>query len=166
MKVFIFYSANTWIWWNPPDLLGFDDWFLIFFLETWKIFKDEAERLSAAPRTTICVDGLREMVTFLNPKQILDVCSPWLFPLLWHFLYQCSRYVHGYHAVNTLFMLCIIPAIQVESDMLLTYWWYWMIEDILQSVFLKQILCFLGKWSVFYYLFNKGPSLVENVKVF
>ncbi|KAL6098532.1 chrdl2 [Pungitius sinensis] len=44
--------------------------------ETWKIFKDEGGSLSTAPKTTICVDGLRELVTFLNPKQILDVCSP------------------------------------------------------------------------------------------
>lgn len=44
--------------------------------ETWKKFKEEGEHLSTAPQTTICEDGIREMVTFLNPKQTEDVCSP------------------------------------------------------------------------------------------
>ncbi|KAF3840866.1 hypothetical protein F7725_006728 [Dissostichus mawsoni] len=44
--------------------------------ETWKKFKEEGEHLSTAPQTTICEDGIREMVTFLNPKQTEGVCSP------------------------------------------------------------------------------------------
>ncbi|KAF3706453.1 Chordin-like protein 2 Precursor [Channa argus] len=44
--------------------------------ETWKKFKEEGENLSKAPQTTICEDGIREMVTFLNPKQIEDLCTP------------------------------------------------------------------------------------------
>lgn len=50
--------------------------FLNFISETWRKFKEEGENLSKASQTTICEDGIREMVTFLNPKQIEDVCSP------------------------------------------------------------------------------------------
>lgn len=44
--------------------------------ETWRKFKEEGENLSTASQTTICEDGIREMVTFLDPKQIEDLCSP------------------------------------------------------------------------------------------
>lgn len=44
--------------------------------ETWRKFKEEGENLGEAPQTTICEDGIKEMVTFLNPKQIEDLCSP------------------------------------------------------------------------------------------
>lgn len=43
--------------------------------ETWRKFKDEGENLSKASQTTVCEDGIKEMVTFLNPKQIEDLCS-------------------------------------------------------------------------------------------
>lgn len=46
------------------------------FSETWKKFKDEGQNLSKAPQTTICDDGIREVVTFLNPKQTEGLCSP------------------------------------------------------------------------------------------
>uniref|UniRef100_A0A3P8Q848 VWFC domain-containing protein n=1 Tax=Astatotilapia calliptera TaxID=8154 RepID=A0A3P8Q848_ASTCA len=44
--------------------------------ETWRKFKEEGENLSKAPQTTICEDGIREIVTFLNPKQTEGLCSP------------------------------------------------------------------------------------------
>lgn len=44
--------------------------------DTWRKFKEEGENLGEAPQTTICEDGIKEMVTFLNPKQIEDLCSP------------------------------------------------------------------------------------------
>ncbi|KAG7236713.1 hypothetical protein INR49_000607 [Caranx melampygus] len=44
--------------------------------ETWRKFKDEGDNLSKAPQTTICEDGIREVVTFLNPTQIEGLCSP------------------------------------------------------------------------------------------
>lgn len=53
--------------------------FFNFISETWQKFKEEGENLSKSSQTTICEDGIREMVTFLNPKQIEDVCSPWKF---------------------------------------------------------------------------------------
>lgn len=49
---------------------------LIYFSETWRKFKEEGENLSKAPQTTICEDGIREVVTFLNPKQTEGLCSP------------------------------------------------------------------------------------------
>lgn len=49
---------------------------LIYFSETWRKFKEEGENLSKAPQTTICEDGIREIVTFLNPKQTEGLCSP------------------------------------------------------------------------------------------
>lgn len=47
-----------------------------FFSETWRKFKEEGDNLSKAPQTTICEDGIREVVTFLNPTQIEGLCSP------------------------------------------------------------------------------------------
>ncbi|XP_011481753.1 chordin-like protein 2 isoform X1 [Oryzias latipes] len=44
--------------------------------EMWKKFKDVGENLSKAPQTTICEDGIREILTFLNPKQTEGLCSP------------------------------------------------------------------------------------------
>ncbi|XP_022618265.1 chordin-like protein 2 isoform X2 [Seriola dumerili] len=44
--------------------------------DTWRKFKEEGENLSKAPQTTICEDGIREVVTFLNPTQIEGLCSP------------------------------------------------------------------------------------------
>lgn len=44
--------------------------------DTWRKFKEEGDNLSKASQTTICEDGIREMVTFLNPKHIEDLCSP------------------------------------------------------------------------------------------
>lgn len=48
----------------------------VHFSETWRKFKEEGENLIKAPQTTICEDGIREMVTFLNPKQTEDLCTP------------------------------------------------------------------------------------------
>lgn len=42
----------------------------------WRKFKEEGENLSKAPQTTICEDGIREMMTFLNAKQTEDPCAP------------------------------------------------------------------------------------------
>lgn len=50
--------------------------FFLFFSETWKKFKEEGENLSKASQTTICDEGIREVLTFLNPKQTEGVCSP------------------------------------------------------------------------------------------
>lgn len=47
-----------------------------FFSETWRRFKEEGENLSKASQTSVCEDGIREMVTFLNPRQIEGLCSP------------------------------------------------------------------------------------------
>lgn len=44
--------------------------------ETWRKFKEEGENLSKVPQTTVCEDGVREIVKFLNPKQIEGLCSP------------------------------------------------------------------------------------------
>uniref|UniRef100_A0A3Q3XG79 VWFC domain-containing protein n=1 Tax=Mola mola TaxID=94237 RepID=A0A3Q3XG79_MOLML len=44
--------------------------------EIWRKFKEEGGNLSKASQTTICEDGIREMVTFLNPTQTEDLCSP------------------------------------------------------------------------------------------
>ncbi|XP_068600951.1 chordin-like protein 2 [Brachionichthys hirsutus] len=44
--------------------------------ETWKKFKTEGVNPKKDSQTTICDDGIREMVTFINPKQIEDKCSP------------------------------------------------------------------------------------------
>ncbi|KAG7517025.1 chordin 2 [Solea senegalensis] len=44
--------------------------------ETWRRFKEEGRNLTNAPRTTICEDGIREVVTFLNPQQTEGLCSP------------------------------------------------------------------------------------------
>lgn len=73
-------------WWRfvTPQFIdynqpGCDDGPLLIqvrFSETWRKFKEEGENLSKASQTTICEDGIREMVTFLNPKQIEDLCSP------------------------------------------------------------------------------------------
>lgn len=67
--------------WNPPDYdhFGFGNRFIlmqVYFSEMWRKFKEEGENLSKASQTTICEEGIREMVTFLNPKQIEDLCSP------------------------------------------------------------------------------------------
>lgn len=43
--------------------------------EMWRKFKEEGGRLSKAPQAVICEDGIREMVTFLNPRQA-GACSP------------------------------------------------------------------------------------------
>lgn len=44
--------------------------------EMWRKFKEEGGRLSKASQAVICEDGIREMVTFLSPRQTEDVCSP------------------------------------------------------------------------------------------
>uniref|UniRef100_A0A3Q2QPD3 Chordin-like 2 n=1 Tax=Fundulus heteroclitus TaxID=8078 RepID=A0A3Q2QPD3_FUNHE len=44
--------------------------------ETWKKFKEVGENLAKASQTTICENGIREIVTFLNPKQTEGLCSP------------------------------------------------------------------------------------------
>uniref|UniRef100_A0A3B3B6D2 Chordin-like 2 n=1 Tax=Oryzias melastigma TaxID=30732 RepID=A0A3B3B6D2_ORYME len=44
--------------------------------EMWKKFKEVGGNLSKAPQTTICEDGIREILTFLNPKQTEGLCSP------------------------------------------------------------------------------------------
>ncbi|XP_027886861.1 chordin-like protein 2 isoform X1 [Xiphophorus couchianus] len=44
--------------------------------DTWKKFKALGENLSRASQTTICGNGIREIVTFLNPKQTEGLCSP------------------------------------------------------------------------------------------
>lgn len=42
----------------------------------WRRFKEEGGRLSKASQALICEDGIREMVTFLSPRQTEDLCSP------------------------------------------------------------------------------------------
>ncbi|XP_054611150.1 chordin-like protein 2 isoform X2 [Dunckerocampus dactyliophorus] len=42
--------------------------------EMWGKFKEGAGKLDQAQ--TVCEDGIREMVTFLNPKQVESLCSP------------------------------------------------------------------------------------------
>ncbi|XP_075878172.1 chordin-like protein 2 [Nelusetta ayraudi] len=44
--------------------------------ETWRRFREEGEGLSRASQASVCEDGIREMVTFLNPRQIEELCSP------------------------------------------------------------------------------------------
>ncbi|XP_054899926.1 chordin-like protein 2 isoform X1 [Poeciliopsis prolifica] len=44
--------------------------------DTWKKFKELGENLSRASQTTVCGNGIREIVTFLNPKQTEGLCSP------------------------------------------------------------------------------------------
>lgn len=44
--------------------------------ETWRKFKEEARNLSKATQPVICDDGVREIVIYLNPKQIEGLCSP------------------------------------------------------------------------------------------
>lgn len=51
-------------------------WTWSFFSETWRRFKEEGENLTKASQTSVCEDGIREMVTFLNPRQIEGLCSP------------------------------------------------------------------------------------------
>lgn len=41
----------------------------------WRRFKEEGGRLSRASQALICEDGIREMVTFLSPRQTEDLCS-------------------------------------------------------------------------------------------
>lgn len=70
--------------WNGPDLLQCDyccfggrfTLIQVHFSDTWRKFKEEGDDLSKASQTTICEEGIREMVTFLNPRQIEDLCSP------------------------------------------------------------------------------------------
>lgn len=42
----------------------------------WRKFKEEGGRLGRASQAVICEDGIREMVTFLSPRQTEDICSP------------------------------------------------------------------------------------------
>lgn len=42
----------------------------------WRKFKEEGGHLSKASHAVICEDGIREMVTFLSPRQTEDICSP------------------------------------------------------------------------------------------
>lgn len=44
--------------------------------ETWRTFKEEAKNLSKASQTVICEDGIREIVNYLNPRQLEGQCSP------------------------------------------------------------------------------------------
>uniref|UniRef100_A0A087YND7 Chordin-like 2 n=1 Tax=Poecilia formosa TaxID=48698 RepID=A0A087YND7_POEFO len=44
--------------------------------DTWTKFKELGENLSRASQTTICGNGIREIMTFLNPKQTEGLCSP------------------------------------------------------------------------------------------
>lgn len=44
--------------------------------ETWRRFKEEARNLSKASQTVLCVDGIHEIVKYLNPKQTEGLCSP------------------------------------------------------------------------------------------
>ncbi|XP_068187247.1 chordin-like protein 2 isoform X2 [Antennarius striatus] len=44
--------------------------------ETWKKFKAVGANLNKGSQSRICADGIREMVAFINPKQIEDNCSP------------------------------------------------------------------------------------------
>lgn len=44
--------------------------------ETWRKFKEEGGNLTKVPQTTICEDGIREVVMFLNPMQTEGLCSP------------------------------------------------------------------------------------------
>lgn len=43
--------------------------------EMWRKFKEEGGGLSKASGVGLCEDGIREMVTFLNPRQT-GACSP------------------------------------------------------------------------------------------
>lgn len=52
-----------------------------FFPETWRRFREEGEGLSRASQAIVCEDGIREMVTFLNPRQIEELCSPWFYSI-------------------------------------------------------------------------------------
>lgn len=42
----------------------------------WRQFKEEGGRLDKASQALICQDGIREMVTFLSPRQTEGICSP------------------------------------------------------------------------------------------
>ncbi|XP_029925385.1 chordin-like protein 2 [Myripristis murdjan] len=44
--------------------------------DIWRKFKEEGENLREVPQTTICEDGIREIVNFLNPKHMEGLCSP------------------------------------------------------------------------------------------
>ncbi|XP_037543496.1 chordin-like protein 2 [Nematolebias whitei] len=44
--------------------------------ETWRKFKEEGKNLSTSSGTAVCEDGIREIMTFLNPKLSDDLCSP------------------------------------------------------------------------------------------
>ncbi|XP_020778801.1 chordin-like protein 2 [Boleophthalmus pectinirostris] len=44
--------------------------------ETWRRFKEEARNLSKASQTVLCVDGILEIVKYLNPRQTEGLCSP------------------------------------------------------------------------------------------
>ena len=44
------------------------------FADTWKKFK--GENIGDNSQTTVCDDGIREIVNYLNPKHTEDMCSP------------------------------------------------------------------------------------------
>uniref|UniRef100_A0A3P8WYD3 Chordin-like 2 n=1 Tax=Cynoglossus semilaevis TaxID=244447 RepID=A0A3P8WYD3_CYNSE len=44
--------------------------------EKWKKFKEQRRNLTDAHQITVCADGIREVVTFLNPGQTEDLCTP------------------------------------------------------------------------------------------
>lgn len=44
--------------------------------ETWRRFKEEARNLSKVSQTVLCVDGIQEIIKYLNPKQMDSPCSP------------------------------------------------------------------------------------------
>lgn len=51
-------------------------WLLSFcFTETWRKFKAEVGNVNK-DHQTLCEPGVREMATFLNPKQMEGLCSP------------------------------------------------------------------------------------------
>lgn len=44
--------------------------------ETYRRFKEEARNLGKAALTVLCVDGIHEIVKYLNPQQTEGLCSP------------------------------------------------------------------------------------------
>uniref|UniRef100_A0A8C5DJH0 Chordin-like protein 2 n=1 Tax=Gouania willdenowi TaxID=441366 RepID=A0A8C5DJH0_GOUWI len=44
--------------------------------DMWRRFKEVGGNLSKAPRNTVCQDGIRMIMSFLNPKQTEGFCSP------------------------------------------------------------------------------------------
>lgn len=72
----VFWDPDS-LQWNCCEFWGHHEVYMDFsFLETWRRFKEEGENLSKASQTSVCEDGIREMVTFLNPRQIEGLCSP------------------------------------------------------------------------------------------